>query len=69
MKIKKPANASGGAAIAGRLQLPTAAAAPTGPSAGKHGLGWAGGAAFVALVVSGVLVYMLWQHFEFLRFA
>jgi hypothetical protein len=66
MKIKK-STSSGGAAIAGRLQLPsTPAPKKAGPSAGKTGLGWAVGAGVVALGVSGTLVYMLYQHWQFL---
>ncbi len=76
MTIKKPikvtkapatatSTAPGGAAIASRLRLDT-------PDASKKvagatiGLKVAFGAAIVSLIVTGVLVYMLWKHWEFL---
>ena len=65
--IKKPegGNAAGGAAIADRFKL-----APTepvdGPVVSKKATMWAFIAAMLALAVSGILVYMLYQHWEFL---
>lgn len=73
MTIKKPMNTaatpaaptSGGAAIASRLRLdvpdPSAKSAPTG------GLKAAFGAALVALIVSGILTYLLWSHWDYLK--
>ena len=76
MKIKKPAKsaapaasvAAGGATIADRFKLE-----PTAPVQGAKGGTTSKGAAtaaliaaLVALAVSGVLVYVLYTHFEFL---
>ena len=66
--VKKPEGAapsSGGAAIADRFKL-----APTEPIQGatvnKKAAMWALIAGVVAFVASGILVYILYQHWEFL---
>ena len=72
MTIKKPMKTAaaapaqvGGATIAGRLKLDAydgpAQAAPAGKATTAAVI-----AGFVALVVAGVLTYVLWQHWEFL---
>ena len=77
MTIKKPMKApaspaapaaTGGAAMASRLRLdaPDPAAAKSAPVGGVVP---AFAAALVALVVSGILTYMLWKHWEFLMSA
>ena len=73
MTIKKPmkapsdlaAPASGGAAIASRLRL-DAPDPKARTSVSTTGAKVALGAAAVSLLVTGVLVYMLWRHWEFL---
>ena len=66
--MKAPAStatpAPGGAAIASRLRLD--APNPASRPATIGGLKPAFGAAIVSLVVTGLLVYMLWKHWEFL---
>jgi len=66
--MKAPASpaapATGGAAIASRLRLD--APDPASKPATIGGLKPAFGAAIVALVVTGLLSYMLWKHWEFL---
>ncbi len=79
MKIKKPmtvtkpaaaapAAAAGGATIADRFKLePTAAPAKSSrPTVNKTAALVALLAAFAALVVSGVLTFVLYKHWEFL---
>ena len=60
MTIKK--QASGGATIADRFKLDT----PQAPKAAGKGTKAAFIAALLALVVAGVLTYVLYQHWEFL---
>lgn len=71
MKVPAAANApeapaGGGATIADRFKLDVPAEAPRG--AGKATV-FAVAAAFAALIVSGVLTYVMYSHWEFLRFA
>lgn len=71
MKIKKSATAAapaGGAAIADRFKLD---AVPTGPSAkngtiSKTAAGTALAFGFIALLIAGILTFMLYQHWEYL---
>ena len=84
MKLKKPMKvnapgkaaapaapaAPGGAAIADRFKLEIVQApASTGGSVNKTAAMIALVFAFVALVVSGALAFMLYQHWEFLKLA
>ena len=66
MKIKKPASA-GGATIAARFQLePVDTAAAKGGTVGKKSATCALVFGLIALVVSGVLTFVLYKHWEFL---
>lgn len=70
MKVMKPAGApaaspSGGATIADRFKLDMPDPDAQKPVAGKATT-CAVVAGFLALVVAGVLTYVLWQHWEFL---
>jgi len=76
MTIKKPmkapataetsvAPAAGGATIADRFKLDMTETPVQKPAAGKA-TAFAVAAGFLALVVVGVLTYVLWQHWEFL---
>ena len=64
IKIKRPAGATGGAAIADRLKLNAPEAAPVAPN-GKATT-YAVVAAVLAFLAAGVLTYILWKHWEFL---
>ena len=72
MTIKKPMKTAaaapaqvGGATIASRLQLDTSDAAKAPASGGKAST-VALVAGFLALVVAGILTYVLYQHWDFL---
>ena len=81
MKLKKPMKvnvpapaaaspAGGSATIADRFKLePVQAAAPKGGTVNKTAALIALVAAFIALVASGALTFMLYQHWEFLKLA
>ena len=67
MKIKTSAN-SGGATIADRLKLDPVKPAAA-PQTGKQSATVALVFGFVALTVVGILVFTLYKHWDFLRFA
>lgn len=68
IKIKRPAggvSTAGGATIASRLQLNTEPV-PTVAEYGGKSTTCAVIAAVLALIVAGVLTYIIWKHWEFL---
>ena len=66
MKIKKPAN-GGGAAIADRFKLePVETKKNSAGTVGKTSVTVAFIFGLVAFVVSGLLTYTIWKHWEFL---
>ena len=76
MKIKKPmtmkapggnAAAPGGAAIADRFRLDVQPQAHKGATVNAKAVAWAFSAGCVALALLGVLVYMMYQHAEYLH--
>ena len=64
MTIKKKA-APGGAAIANRFKLDLAEPEKK-PTVGSTAATVAGVAGLIALIVAGILTYVLYQHWEFL---
>ena len=65
MTIKKN-NSNSGAAIADRFKLAPAAPVDQVGSVNKKAAMWALVAGLLSLAVSGILVYILYQHWEFL---
>lgn len=74
MKIKKPISTgaaakptmAGGVAIADRFRLDAQPVKSSASSAGKKAASTALAFAFVALVVAGILTYVLYDHWNFL---
>lgn len=69
MKIKKSMStgSTGGAAINDRLRLDPVAPAPKGGTVNAKAAAFAMSAGILALLIAGVLTYVLYDHWEFLK--
>ena len=68
MTVKGKPGQGGGAAINDRFKLdPIAPAAPVAGTVSRKAAAWAFACGLLALGVAGILTYMLYTHWEFLK--